>query len=448
MKIESAIKEIGHVIDLWIPWKIRYDFIPGVSIGIVYKGRLIYSGSFGFADVSRRTKMKPDTLFHIASHSKMFTAVSILQLVEKGKLRLDDRVSSYISWFKGRSKHSDAANITIRQLLSHTAGVFRDGDTPFWETGDFPKDLKEVFSMKSLAIENSMRFKYTNFGFALLGLVIEKASGMSYAEYIAKNILKPLGMKHTYPDYSKGMNGIATGYGHEVPDQKRIAFKHFSANAYASATGFISNVPDMARFISALSLDSKSGILSRESKKEMMRAHARTNGNDEYGLGLDIYYEGNRKIIGHGGGYHGFTTGTFLDVQNDVAFMVYTNSAGSRPSVIGSSIMEAAVNLAREGDLHSGKKALLRRYEGLYRNSWGDEVVAASGRALIGFSPDSSDPWNKPRRFVPTSKRDAFLMKSDNVYGSFDEEAVFRKFRSGKATELLQADMPLKRVQQ
>src|SRR5262249_38332452 len=89
----KATKEVGRLIDLWVPVKIRYDRMPGVSIGIRYRGKLVYAKGFGFADLERKQKADEKTLYHIASISKVFTAASIMQLVESGGLRLDDKVS-------------------------------------------------------------------------------------------------------------------------------------------------------------------------------------------------------------------------------------------------------------------------------------------------------------------------------------------------------------------
>ena len=123
--IPETIKQIGHIIDLWIPMKIKYDETPGISIAIAHKGKILFAKGFGFADIASRRKADEKTLYHIASHSKMFTAMALMKLVEEGKIKLDDHVADYIDWFKAKAKNKNAANITIRQLLSHTSGIFR-----------------------------------------------------------------------------------------------------------------------------------------------------------------------------------------------------------------------------------------------------------------------------------------------------------------------------------
>jgi CubicO group peptidase (beta-lactamase class C family) len=378
----------------------------------------------------------------------MFTATAVMKLAEEGKLRLDDKVADYIPWFKAKTQHSDASHITLRQVLSHTAGIFRDGDTPHWQTGRFPTDLKKAFSDKSLVIENQTAFKYTNYGYSLLGLVIEQASGMTYKDYVEKRILRPLGMKNTYVDYQPNLGSIATGYGLVVPDQKRVTFDHYVTHAYAPATGFISNVVDMAKFINMLSLSGGSSVvLDRESKKEMMRPHGKTRGHDEYGLGLDIGYDNDRKSIGHGGGFNGFSTRTVLDTEMDIAIVVLTNAMRSNSSGIALGILDSIARLMNGKDKYStSKKISALKYDGLYRSVWGDSVIAKAGDILVDFDVETNNPLKNAVRLVPTSMPNIFTLKSKNVFGSYDEPAVFDSFKNGKAERYIAASMPHRRV--
>ena len=160
-----AIGLAARVVDAWMPHKIRYDSLPALSAGIVHRGKLVYARGFGLADVAGGRPATAETCYRIASISKSFTAVAILQLARKGKLHLDDPVARYLPWFKARRGRGDAGALTIRQALSHTAGVFRDGDTPHWETGVFP-DLARLKASapKALVVENLTRYKYSNFG--------------------------------------------------------------------------------------------------------------------------------------------------------------------------------------------------------------------------------------------------------------------------------------------
>ncbi len=444
----EAIKHVAHVADLWLPLKIQYDRMPGVSVGIVYKGTLIYKKGFGFSDIDKKKRTTETTRYHIASHSKMFTATGIMQLVEQGKLRLDDKVADYIEWFKAKNGHADTAHVTIRQLLSHASGIFRDGDTGHWETGKFPKDLKSSFSPKAARFESLASFKYSNYGFSVLGEIIARVSSLSYEEYMKRNILRPLGMNSTVPDYEKGMANVAIGYGRNIPGQKeRRRFAPYATHIYAPATGFVSNVVDLAKFIHVFSLDNTRGVLSRESKKEMMHTVEKTLEGDEYGLGIEITYIKGRKIVGHGGGFSGYITKTMWDPKIDLGVIVLSNSLDSSASGIAEGIFETIYGfLETREDYMRGKKIQYSKYEGIYRNIWGDALISRFGNALIEFSPRINSPLKWNSILLPEKTMHHFLIKSKNVFGDVNESAEFGSFKNGKAQKFFISGTPLKRV--
>ena len=227
--IQKSIKLTANLLDHWLPYKILYDNIPSISVGITFNGKLIYKKAFGFADLETKKKTTSKTCFRIASISKTFTAIAIFQLIESGKIALDDKVQKYLPWFNAKNKNYDSKNITIRQLLSHTAGIFRDGDTPHWINGNFPDEntLKNSISSKTIVFENLTHFKYSNFGYAILGQVIKKITGSNYNKYVKENIIAKLSLKLTEPDINRQIiNSLASGYSPVIPDRERIVFEH------------------------------------------------------------------------------------------------------------------------------------------------------------------------------------------------------------------------------
>lgn len=373
-----------------------------------------------------------------------------MQLVQSGKLRLDDKIADHISWFKAKNDKSDAAYITIRQLLSHTAGLLRDGDTPHWITGTFPKDLKKTFTSDALVIENLASFKYTNYGYSILGLIVEKASGMPYAEYVRKHILKPLGMSHTYPDYEDEITGLATGYGREIPGEKTKTFPHYKTNAYAPATGFISSVDDLAKYAAAFSLNEKGPgrILNHASKREIMHPYSDMDkeGKDRYGLGLDVLKIKGRTIIGHSGGFQGFTTGMAFDPRNDLGVIVLTNAIGSSAYQVTLGILESIYEIADDKGYSVSKRISHRSLEGTYRNIWGDNIIAQCGSVLISFSPQAASPVKSARLLKPQKKHNVFILEKSNLSDAHAEKVVFKDIRNGKAHTVLFGATPSVRV--
>lgn len=428
----QAVKYTTKIIDAWLPLKIQYDRIPGLAVGIVHKGKLVYQKGFGFADVESKITMSSETCFRIASISKTFTAIAIMQLVEQGKISLDDRIEKYLSWFKAQTKDADSSKVTIRQVLSHTGGVFRDGDTPHWQNGKFPNlvGLKKSISNKTVVFENLTKFKYSNFGFALLGEIIKKVSGLDYDEYVTEHIIKKLDMKRTAPDFNKEHNDwLAKGYSRPIPNKEREAFPHVKTNAYAPATGFLSNVSDLAKYLAAMSQKLKEGdiLINKESKKEMARAHWATGEkNESYGLGLDIYEIEKRKIVGHSGGFAGFITQISLDTQNDIGVITLTNTNDSSCGSINTGIFETIYKFIDEKNKHSvGKKILNQdKFEGAYRSRGGDTIIVGIDANLVAFGPKTNSPL-KDATILKARGKNKFLMETKSNFDSPGELATF-----------------------
>jgi len=452
--MQRAIATTGRVLDAWLPLKIGYERVPGLSVGITHRGRLAYAAGFGYADVENAIAATPKTAYRIASNSKTFTAVSVMQLVEQGKLALDDRITKHLPWFKAKVKDRDAANITIRQALAHTGGVFRDGVTPHWTDDRFPTaaQLRRSVSTRTVVYENSTRFKYSNFGFALLGAVIAKTSGMPYQAYVTENIIEPLGMKRTAPDLTPESRAwLAAGYSRPIPDRPRERFEHCKTNAYASATGFLSTVEDLSKYVGALSLvRNTTKLVGRESKKELFRQHWTSPVDGSYGLGFGVWQVDGKRIVGHGGGFPGFITRIALNIDDDIGVIVLANANDSPSGFIADGILEAIFRFAAPAnDYFAGPaKPGLRRFEGAYRSRWGDQVVVSTGSRLVAFAPQTHSPVKEGTILRPATAS-SFVMDSPFSFDSPGERARFTgPGRDGKAGRLIWGSQPLDRISQ
>lgn len=450
----KAIKYTTNIINAWLPLKIQYDRIPGLAVGIVHNRKLVYQKGFGFADVESKIEISPKTCFRIASISKTFTAVAIMQLVEQGKINLDDRIEKFLPWFKIKTKDSDSSNITIRQVLSHTGGVFRDGNTPHWENDKFPDlaGLKKSISNKTVVFENLTKFKYSNFGFALLGEIIKKASDLDYDEYLNRQIIKKLGMERTTSDFKKEHEKwLAKGYSRPIPNKEREAFPNSETKAYAPATGFLSNISDLAKYLAAMSLKRKEAdtLISKESKKEMIREHWATGEeNESYGLGFDIYKIEKRKIIGHGGGFAGFITQISLDIENDIGIITLTNTNDSSCGSINTGIFETIYKFVDEKSKYSEGNKIPNQYkfEGTYRSRWSDTIVVGIDTNLVAFNPKANSPV-KDGTLLKVKGKNKFLMETKSNFDSPGEFAIFTFEREKKqATRVLFGATPSERL--
>lgn len=432
-ELNSAIKIAGKIADNWLPLKIKYDHTPGAVVCIAVGGVPKYVNAFGFSDIENGVEMKKDAQFRVASMSKMFTAVSVLQLQEKGKLRLDDTVFSHLKWFKGKAGHTDLSNVTIRQLLSHNAGLFRDGRAKQWINDRFPEKLDDTISAKSIIFENATTLKYSNHGYAVLGALIEKVSKQSFSDYVTDHVIKPLDLKNTLPDLPDEVPlKLARGYERWTPDVARNIEPNIKTNTYASATGFISTAKDLAVFLSALHPDNKKSVLSRESRKAMRQVQGIINAEEMYGLGLCMESLSGQETYGHSGGFAGYITNAISHVTDSVQVIVLTNTISGTAGTVSDNLMRLIYKIK---DMKDAKFVDKDPYSGTYRNRWGDTAIVSLGKKLIEFDPSTANPvkaWSE----LEKQKQHVFKNTDKTGLGSPGETITFKNLKNGKAMTL------------
>jgi CubicO group peptidase (beta-lactamase class C family) len=445
-ELNEAITLAGKVVDSWLPMKIKYDQTPGAVVCIAVNGKPKYTKAFGLADLESQTPIKIDAQFRVASMSKMFTAVAIMQLQEDGKLRIDDKVSEHLIWFKGKSGKTDLGNVTIRQLLSHSSGLFRDGTAKQWVKDNFPKKIEGTITAKSITFENATTFKYSNHGYAVLGALIEKLSGLTYVDYQVKKIITPLGLKNTFPDLqNEKPKKLIVGYTRWTPDSKgQTKEPAIKTYAYAPATGFISNVYDLASFLSSLHFDSKKGVLSRESKKEMMRVHGIPDENEMYGLGLSLDTVSGQLTYGHSGGFAGYTTNAIAEPSEDLQVIVLTNTISSTAWRVSNSIMRLIFKLL---NMKNTKTVVFEPYSGTYRSRWGDTSVVSLGENLVKFSAGADNPADAWTILEKEKKLHVYRDTKKKGFDSPGEPIKFTKIENGKAQVMVADGIILERIQ-
>ena len=380
----------------WLESQIAYRGLPGIVVGVVQDQDLVWAKGFGYADVAKKVAMTPATKFRMASHSKLFTATAIMQLREQGKVRLDDPVATHLSWFKLKPAGEDDGPVTIEQLLSHSSGLPRELND-HWTSWKFPTEaeVRDGIAEKQAAFPPATRWKYSNLAYTIAGMVVEKESGVPWADYVQRNIFDPLGMTSSSVD--KDVPGLAVGYGRRMPDGTREVRPFVSARGMGSATGISSTVEDMARFVSAQFRTGPRGgnrILSTGSLREMHRVRSLentwTSGN---GIGFSVSRVGDRSFIGHGGGYPGYTTQTFFEPTSKVGVIVLTNTNDSDPFAIAMQLMRTVGDAV--GKAAAPKPQVVawdpswERFAGLYRSSLGDMQVVLLNKRLVLVTPNA-----------------------------------------------------------
>ena len=322
-KLKAALPRLRPVFERWRESR----GVPGLVYGIVIDGELTQVECMGVRDRSAGDPVTPDTLFRIASMTKSFTALAVLKLRDEGKLSLEDPVSRFIPEI-GDWKYPtrDTAPLRVRDLLSHSAGFPEDNP---W--GDRQLDASDETLTKWLragvpfSTPPATAYEYSNYGFALAGRVVAKASGMPYDEYIGRNILEPLGMRaSTLEPGSAPRERRATGY-RKTGDvySEEPSLNH---GAFGAMGGMVTSARDLARYVAFhLSAwpprdDADPGPVRRSSAREMQKVWRASSlsvsdassggvkaGAGGYGFGLNISRDCRfGHIVGHGGGLPGF----------------------------------------------------------------------------------------------------------------------------------------------
>jgi CubicO group peptidase (beta-lactamase class C family) len=330
----------------------------GFSVAIFEDGRPALVKGYGTANFEDRTPVIAATVFRIGSITKEFTAASILLLAERGKLSVDDRLSQYLPDFPR------AGEVTLRELLNHTSGI-RNYTDETWLAETSVRNLTTAQMVDYIArqkplydFEPQTGWSYSNSGFFLLGAVIEKVSGQSYAQFLEENVLKPLALNDTrVDDFAEIVPHRAAGYVKAPGAPTGFANAAFISMSAAGAAGAIrSTAGDLARWHEAL-LGGK--LLRPESLRTMLEPGklkdgrlasaarpanpaAKPNGTSDYGFGITVSEREGRRSIGHGGSINGFNSSlqSYPDAKVTIAILTNTLPAAG---AVSSAIVKAVL---------------------------------------------------------------------------------------------------------
>lgn len=329
-----ALTRAVDFIDQWLASQVDYEGIVGLSVALSHKDKIIFSSAYGWTDVAARQPLSPDHLFNIGSQAKMMTATLVMQLVQEGKVTLDDKAVGYLPWL---SLHRDsrAAGITIGQLLAHRAGLVRDGlHAGFWQLeGDFPDAaaLRRLVLAADITLDAHTKFKYSNIGYALLGQIIEAVTGRPYATVARERIIEPLGLANMYAEYAPDLKDrIATSYTRPMQGKRYIMPKSLPTNTFTSVAGWYANAADVCRFMAA-HFTSDSQLVNEASRNQL---HAptyshwvpRVKRGTQYGHGFMTHHLDGHRLVGHGGGFLGYRSYGCYDQNAQIGIAVLANA--------------------------------------------------------------------------------------------------------------------------
>jgi CubicO group peptidase (beta-lactamase class C family) len=328
---------------------------PGYQLIIAKKGQIIYRKNFGKANLELNVPVRNEMVFNLASITKQFTAVAILQLVEQNKLSLHDSLQKFVPDFP-----SKGYTITIENLLTHTSGIgdYMQINYPalYMERWDFtPKQLIDSFRNYPLEFAPGTKFSYSNSGYFLLGYIIEKISGKRYQDYIRESILKPLDLSNSYFDF--GSNIIpnrASGYWKESTGFKNADF--WSPTIEYAAGGLISNVDDLFKWHKAVISHS---VLKKETLGKALTPFILKDGTSSgYGYGWFLKTTNGIKSIEHAGGMSGFRTNAIYYPDEDIYIAILCNYGNAPMEEISFNISKIVLNKPLQANFKLDRKSM------------------------------------------------------------------------------------------
>jgi CubicO group peptidase (beta-lactamase class C family) len=283
-------------------------------------GTALLRRSWGTADRTRNLPITPETRFALASMGKMFTAIAMAQLVEQGRVALDSPIARYVPDYPNRDF---ATRATVRQLLNHTSGLGAYWGPEFERRRTqllTPADHLPLFVNDSLPFAPGARFRYSNAGFQVLGLIVERVAGMSYYDYVQRNIFDRAGMRSSgyYPPGGETPEGVATGYtaGPTGALRDNNGIREVRGGP---AGGGLSTVDDLLRFARAL----ESGQLVR--RETLAQWTSGQSDNGRYGFGFMAMQQGGSRAYGHNGGAPGMATWFLVYPDRQLVLIALTN---------------------------------------------------------------------------------------------------------------------------
>ena len=438
---DPGVRSAITLLEAWLESQLAYRGWPGLSIGLLHDQELIWARGFGHASLVRSEPATPETLYRIASITKLFTSTAIMQLRDAGKLRLDDPLTQHLPWFTIGQDYPDAPPITLQHLLTHTAGLPRELGFPYWTDNNFPgaADARRRLPEQRTALPTETSWKYSNLGLALAGEVVASVAGQPFEEYVNERILRPLGMNRTLVKTPpQDVSGLATGYTRRLPTGSRMETPFSDGRWITPAANMTTSVTDLARFAMLQFRDGPAGgaqVLRGSTLREMHRVHwLEPDWVAGWGLGFRIIREGGRTLVGHGGRLRGYRTQIQLCPAERIGVIVMINAEDGEPLVVASRVFEwvaPAVARAVAPPAKDGLPPGWERYVGKYRSAGADTQVVVLDGSLALIDPSMPNPTLGITRLRPVAER-TFRMETTEGYASNGELVVFELDSTGR----------------
>lgn len=393
---------------------------PGGVVLVARKGEVIYQKAFGMANVELNVPMGEEMVFNVGSITKQFTAVAVLQLAEQGKLSLQDEVTKYLPDYP-----TGGQKITVENLLTHTAGIPASAPEAMTSLQGRKNlvGLQEIiatFKQRPLDFAPGTKWSYSNNGYMLLGAVIEKASGMSYPEYLSRNIFGPAGMTQTlFGDDQMLVKNRAASYVYSRAESRFLNARNDKLETAYSAGAIQSTAADLFRWNRALHAHR---LLKKDSLEKALTEHRLPGGKGtHYGYGWFVGNIQGSPLVEHGGNMGGFMSHAIYLPREDVFVAVLYNFRAARlPEFLAGDL--AALTIGKPYDIREVTldENLLKTYVGVYEEEGVDRLITVEGGQLfyrrVGANRMSLKPYAK----------DKFFFENTSIVGEFKRDASDR----------------------
>lgn len=359
---------------------------PGCAVLVAKGDKILYEKGFGSADLELNVDMTPGMVFKLASITKQFTAVAILQLHEQGKISLKDSIQKFIPDYP---LHSNP--ITIENLLTHTSGIpdymqidYRSQNMERWDFS--PRQLIDSFKNYPLQFAPGSKYAYSNSGYYLLGYIIEMVSGKKYEDYLQERILNPLGLSHTYFDRDGGIiPGRVNGYRREGSEFRNADY--WSPSIAYAAGGLLSNTEDLYKWFRGL-LANK--LIKKETLEKAFTPFKLSGGSfTNYGYGWQVFSTGRNQSIEHGGHMNGFITSLVYYPEQEIFITLLFNSEDAPKDEMSTKISELVLGVSLHKEVKQSLNNLVE-YAGTYRLATDKErtiEIVLEGEKLMARIP-------------------------------------------------------------
>jgi CubicO group peptidase (beta-lactamase class C family) len=388
---------------------------PGAAVLVLKGGKPLLRKGYGMADLEQGTKITPESVFRIGSITKQFTAVAILQLVEQGKVALSDPITKFLPDYPTQGK-----TITVEHLLTHTSGIQSYTDKPeFLEAmrrDMTPQQIMEAVQNDPMQFDPAAQFRYNNSGYILLGMIIEKVSGMPYAECMEKNLFPRAGLTATlYGDTGKIVRNRVPGYTRNGDSFANANF--LSMTLPYSAGALLSTVDDLGRWHAALVAGK---VVDRKLLDAAWRPYKLASGEEaSYGYGWGVGSVLGEKVIQHGGGINGYTSHEMWVPEHDVYVTILTNNETGDPSpdFVAGLLALQAIGKPVNTKVFPMTEQDLGSYTGVYRiDDNTTRTITLDGGVLYSQRSGSQ------RLVISPTAKDQFIFKNSFTRMNFERD--------------------------